>query len=203
MATAKVDRRAARTRQSLMMAFVGEMLSRGYAEISVEDIVKRANVGRSTFYMHFKSKEDILKVSVARPSSVLSILVGGDVPVDNVVMQLEHFHEQRTRNGTFFREPTRRIWIGVLADMIEPRLTKVARAARAQPLLPLPLIALQIAEDQIALVANWLTRRPALKADVVADALIASTRANLAALLRVRPDVSLLIPGEKLRFVRG
>ena len=43
---AKPDRRTERTRQALMMAFVGEVLSRGYVDVSVEDIVARANVGR-------------------------------------------------------------------------------------------------------------------------------------------------------------
>jgi AcrR family transcriptional regulator len=203
MISGKTDRRTERTRQALMTAFIGEMLSRGYSEISVEEIAERANVGRSTFYAHYRSKEDILKESVARPSSLLSILVGGDVPLEMVVMQLMHFHEQRTRNGTFFRDPIRRIWVSVLAGMIEPRLVKVARNSRAQPQLPLPFIAMQIAEAQIALIANWLMVRPALKGEALAEALIASTRANLVALLGVRPDASLTIPGERLKIVQG
>src|SRR3982751_1547576 len=67
MTAVKTDRRTQRTRQALMMAFVGEVLTRGYEDVSVEDIVKRANIGRSTFYMHYKSKEDLLRESISRP----------------------------------------------------------------------------------------------------------------------------------------
>ncbi|HSM94594.1 MAG TPA: TetR/AcrR family transcriptional regulator, partial [Rhizomicrobium sp.] len=87
----KLDRRTERTRQALRMAFVNLVLSRGYTEISVEDITDEANVGRSTFYMHYKSKIDLLKQSMARPSSVLSIMVGHDIPADILVHQLTHF----------------------------------------------------------------------------------------------------------------
>jgi AcrR family transcriptional regulator len=195
----KPDRRTERTRSALKAAFVGEVLSRSYDDISVEDIVKRANVGRSTFYMHYKSKDDLLRDSISRPSSVLAVIVGGDVAIDIVAPQLAHFHEQRTRNGTFFRDPIRRIWVKRLAEMIEPRLTKLARATRAQPSLPLGLIAMQIAENQIALVTNWLTLKPGIAAPLMAEALIAMTRASLRAFLGLAADAPALIPGEKLR----
>ena len=198
---AKPDRRTERTRHALMMAFVGEVLTRGYDEVSVEDIVKRANVGRSTFYMHYKSKDDLLRESISRPSSVLAVIAGGDVTHDIVVPQLIHFHEQRARNGTFFRDPIRRIWVKRLAEMIEPRLLKLIRATRAHPSLPVPLIALQIAESQIAFITNWLTMKPGIAAPVIADSLIAMTRADLRALLNLPTNAAILIPGEKLRVV--
>jgi len=185
-----------------MMAFVGEVLTRGYEAISVEDIVKRANIGRSTFYMHYKSKEDLLRESISRPSSILSLLVGGDISVEMLVPQLVHFHEQRARNGTFFRDPVRRVWVKRLGEMIEPRLTKLARQTRAHPSLPLPFIAMQIAETQIVLITNWLTDKPTLKADEVAAAMIAATQASVRAFLGLRADAPILIPGEKIKLVR-
>ena len=197
----KPDRRTERTRHALMSAFVGEVLSRGYEEISVEDIVKRANVGRSTFYMHYKSKDDLLREAISRPSSILAVIVGGEVTGEMVAPQLIHFHEQRARNGTFFRDPIRRIWARRLAEMIEPRLTKLVRATRAQPCLPLTLIATQVAESQIALVTNWLTQKPGIAAPVIAQALIAATHAAVRALLGLRPEIPVLIPGEKLRVI--
>ena len=185
-----------------MMAFVGEVLSRGYEDVSVEDIVKRANIGRSTFYMHYKSKEELLRESISRPSMVLSLIVGGDVTVEMLVPQLLHFLEQRQRNGTFFRDPVRRLWAKRLGEMIEPRLVKIARQTHAQPSLPLAFIAVQLAEAQIALVTNWLTDKPALKPEAVASAMIAATQGGVRALLGLRLDASILIPGEKIKLVR-
>jgi AcrR family transcriptional regulator len=181
----KPDRRTARTRAALMNAFVELTLTRGFPDMSVEDIVARANVGRSTFYLHFRSKEDILKQSLARPSSALAALVEQEVSLAAVIAQLEHFHSQRKLNRVFFAEPARAIWARCLAELIEPRLAALLRSSRAgRPVLPLPMIATQIAESQIALISNWLMSRNTAKPDAVSEALIATTQANVSALLR-------------------
>jgi AcrR family transcriptional regulator len=203
MPKAKPDRRTERTRHALMMAFVNLVLTRGYEAISVEDIAEAANVGRSTFYMHHKSKLDLLKQSMARPSSILSIVVGHDVPPDILEHQLQHFQEQRRINRPFFFEPIRTVWVKCLADLIEPRVVKLIRQTRAQPLLPPELIAMQIAEGQIALITHWLLGKPSLKPEAVAQALKASTHAGMSALLQTPPNAPLLIAGEKLRIVRS
>lgn len=54
-----MDRRVARTRGMLHQALLSLILEKGYEAISVEDICERANVGRSTFYGHFTSKDDL------------------------------------------------------------------------------------------------------------------------------------------------
>ena len=54
-----IDRRVARTRGTLHQALLSLILEKGYEAISVEDICERANVGRSTFYAHFTSKDDL------------------------------------------------------------------------------------------------------------------------------------------------
>lgn len=54
-----IDRRVARTRGMLHQALLSLILEKGYEAISVEDICERANVGRSTFYAHFTSKDDL------------------------------------------------------------------------------------------------------------------------------------------------
>lgn len=203
MAPRKPDRRTERSRTALMSAFVEILLREGYEAVTVERIAERANVGRSTFYMHYTGKEDILRKSMTRPSSVLAIVVGHDIAPAALVPQLIHFHEQRKMNRIFFNWPIRPIWVKCLGEMIEPRLVAVARHARARPILPLPLIATQLAEAQIALVTHWLLGNVACKPEAVAEALIAETRAMVSGLLRIKPDGSLFIPGEKLRFVEA
>lgn len=202
MASRKPDRRTERSRSSLMGAFVEIVLSEGYEAVTVERVAERANVGRSTFYMHFQGKEDILKKSMERPSSHLAVLVGHDMAPDALLPILKHFHEQRRANRVFFNWPIRPIWVKCLAEMIEPRLAAVARHARARPVLPLAFIAHQIAEAQIALVTHWLVANASAKPDLIAEALVAETYALLTALLRVKPDAPLSIPGEKLRYTR-
>ena len=56
----KPDRRIQRTRQSLRTALLTLIKEKGYDAISIEEITERANVGRATFYLHYKDKEDLL-----------------------------------------------------------------------------------------------------------------------------------------------
>lgn len=56
----KTDRRIQRTRQALHVALLELIKEKGYDAISTEEITERANVGRATFYLHYKDKEDLL-----------------------------------------------------------------------------------------------------------------------------------------------
>jgi AcrR family transcriptional regulator len=54
------DRRVQRTKQRLKEALL-ELIQKGeYDAITVQDITRLADVGRSTFYSHFSSKEELL-----------------------------------------------------------------------------------------------------------------------------------------------
>jgi AcrR family transcriptional regulator len=57
---AKADRRSTRTRRLLSAALIELMLEQRYDEITIQDIIDRANIGRSTFYAHYLDKEDLL-----------------------------------------------------------------------------------------------------------------------------------------------
>lgn len=52
--------RANLTRQKIVDAAFSLMSGKPLAEIKVEDITERAGVAKGTFYVHFKSKEDVL-----------------------------------------------------------------------------------------------------------------------------------------------
>jgi AcrR family transcriptional regulator len=56
----KKDRRTRRTRQLLRSALLSLLKEKRYQEISVQDIIARADVARSTFYMHYLDKDDLL-----------------------------------------------------------------------------------------------------------------------------------------------
>lgn len=54
------DRRVRRTRGALTGAFARLVHGRRYGEIRVQDILEQADVGRSTFYDHYRGKDDLL-----------------------------------------------------------------------------------------------------------------------------------------------
>jgi len=54
------SRQVQRTRQLLEEACIALILEKGYEAVTIQDILDRANVGRSTFYVHYRDKEDLL-----------------------------------------------------------------------------------------------------------------------------------------------
>jgi AcrR family transcriptional regulator len=58
--TAKTDRRVRRTRELLRRALFSLVQEQGYERITVQDILDRADIGRSTFYAHYRDKDDLL-----------------------------------------------------------------------------------------------------------------------------------------------
>ena len=55
----KTDRRILRTRDTLGDALVALMHEKNFDDITVQDVLDRAGVGRSTFYVHYRDKEDL------------------------------------------------------------------------------------------------------------------------------------------------
>jgi len=56
-----MDRRVQRTQDVLHQALMSLIIEKGYEVITVQDIIDRANVGRSTFYTHYVGKQDLLR----------------------------------------------------------------------------------------------------------------------------------------------
>src|SRR5215813_6015421 len=61
----KPDRRVARSRRAMKEALTDLILERGYESVTVQDVIDRADVGRSTFYAHFLDKDDLLMAILA------------------------------------------------------------------------------------------------------------------------------------------
>lgn len=55
-----LDRRVQRTRDALRDALITLLEERGWDDINIQDLCELANVGRSTFYLHFQNKEELL-----------------------------------------------------------------------------------------------------------------------------------------------
>ena len=59
-------RRGERTRQKILDAAQHEIGSKGFADASISTITAEAEVGQGTFYLYFRSKEDVLRELVLR-----------------------------------------------------------------------------------------------------------------------------------------
>jgi AcrR family transcriptional regulator len=73
----RTDRRVQRTRKTLRDALMALIVERGYDTLTVQDITDRANMGRATFYLHYRDKEDLLIQSLQEVSDEMRMRLGG------------------------------------------------------------------------------------------------------------------------------
>lgn len=56
-----MDRRAKKTKAAIYTSFTELLSKKGYYQITIQEIIDLADVGRSTFYSHFETKDELLK----------------------------------------------------------------------------------------------------------------------------------------------
>ena len=100
MAKKIVDRRIQRTRNLLLDALLSLILEKDFDLITVQDVIDRANVGRSTFYAHFQDKEDLLlsgfeHLKTQLEEHLMSETVTRDSPWALSLAMFQHAQEKR------------------------------------------------------------------------------------------------------------
>src|ERR1700758_4782364 len=99
----KLDARSSRTRNRLGMAFLELIHERPIEGVTVQDVLNRAGVGRSTFYLHFRDKNDLLLSQLERflehMSTVLSVNKEKSLRVAPVTEMFDHLDQQRKLYG--------------------------------------------------------------------------------------------------------
>jgi AcrR family transcriptional regulator len=81
MARRPIDRRVARTTKTLHHALISLILKKNYEAITIQEICDAANVGRSTFYAHYTSKDDLHQHGIESLRKVLTDRQS-DAPID-------------------------------------------------------------------------------------------------------------------------
>jgi AcrR family transcriptional regulator len=129
------DRRVRRSRDLLFQALIALILEKDYDRITVQDILDRADVGRSTFYEHYRSKDELLLSATEGLRSVLeqtpptTATTNASAPMLQVAQALfgqideaEHRRRYRALLGTRGGELTTRTIRKLLSDALARHL---------------------------------------------------------------------------------
>jgi AcrR family transcriptional regulator len=170
IAMAKTDRRVQRTRDMLQQALTDLIRERGYAAITIQDIVDRANVGRTTFYLHYTSKDDLFMhcheavVSAfhveAHASLSREALLSPDEP-PGMRVAYRHLAEARALLAPIFQGEQSLLIVRRIRDRSAAKMEASLQAAFAgrESSVPLDLLAHTLAGAQLALLQWWLEQR--------------------------------------------
>jgi AcrR family transcriptional regulator len=147
-----VDRRVRRTKELLRGALLALIQEKGYDRLTVQDIIDRADVGRSTFYAHFRDKEDLLFYGLEEVREAFQPGRAGAT-----LQVFEHFARSRDvakamagrRGGDMFM----RYLHGLLSDLLRSQLA--ARAPDGETVVPLDAIVEFATSTMIGLGARW------------------------------------------------
>jgi AcrR family transcriptional regulator len=137
------------------------MLERAYDDISIEDICDRADIGRSTFYAHFKDKDDVF----IRHTVVFARALGQELRWDidrgygfPVRHFLEHARQMRGLFDSLARARKSTFIITVIqnnfAEVFEERIGELRAGAKGS--IPAAILSQHLASTLMTLLSWWM-----------------------------------------------
>ena len=161
----KIDERVRRTHERLGSALVALIQEKSIDDVTVQEVLDRASVGRSTFYLHFRDKDDLLLSQLEKflemMSTTLSVRKEKSHRVVPVAEMFEHIGSQNKmyraladcgRLNDFFD-----LAQGYFARGIERRLVESERLPKL-PQRELAARASALAGSLLSLLRWWLDR---------------------------------------------
>lgn len=163
-----IDRRAARTRGALYDALAALIVQKDYEKITIHEILENANVGRSTFYAHFTSKDDLLAGGLSRLRTMLADGAANDAEDASrwsySATAFQHVSEYRQIYYSLAGTHAGDVVLEALRSVIEEH---VSRHGSIQWRVPRELGARHVAGTFMTIVAWWLERNPDLPVEEV------------------------------------
>lgn len=159
----KTDRRTNRTRRQLSTALVDLVKEKRFDDITVQNVIDRADVGRSTFYSHFRDKDDLFQKDwerfldgFAQHIDWEKMGTGSFVPVVYLFRHLQEF--QPFYKGLVRSQKVDAVFkagMGYLSEKVETALAARLRGKPA-PAIPISILANYLASELFTLLKWWL-----------------------------------------------
>ncbi len=161
----KTDARVRRTRDALGDALIALMQEKAFDTITVQDVLDRAHVSRSTFYSHYSDKDDLLMSDAEEFFEAISMALSAQGDKSDRVFPVREFFAHLSDVQPFFKalvksgkyQENMELARGHFARGIERRLSELPRAKSIPP-NQLPAIAFTHAGALLSLLTWWLDR---------------------------------------------
>jgi AcrR family transcriptional regulator len=167
----KADRRVQRTRELLQKALIELIKERGYESITIQEIVDRANIGRTAFYLHFHNKDELfischeamIRQFHLGPLYPLSReeLLSPQAPPE-MTTAYQHLEETRALLSAIFQGKDSLVFLRqMLRDWNAQEIEANLQSAfiETDSLVPFEVLANYLAGAQISLLHWWLEKR--------------------------------------------
>lgn len=162
---------ASPTRAVILDALTRQALAHRYDAIRVSDIIEAAGVGRSTFYEHFRSKNDVLLTALEPILLALATAASGRAARSYIRQAVDHLWERRSIGRALLGSSAAPLIQRRLADGIRLRIQRSGGTDGASA-----LATTGVAAAQLAMLRSWLTGEASATADEMTDRLIACSK---------------------------
>ncbi len=156
------DRRVRRTKERLRSALACLIVEKPYDKITVQDLIDRADVGRSTFYAHYETKDDLLLSGLDRLTADIELHMADEPSSTAVLPSLGVFrhaaesHEQiKALLGSKGSDLVRHATLVAFTDRARTAIDENAGKRRSSDLPPDARAAF-VAGSLLALLTWWL-----------------------------------------------
>ena len=171
----KGDRRVRRTKKMLHSALISLVLEKNYDSITVQEILDRADTGRSTFYAHFKSRDELLTSGIYELRDTLESAIQSNrsrsKPHENVIgfslQMFQHASEYRevyyalvnTHGWPIFRQCLEEMFDEIMRRECK---AEIQRIKKSDSDVPVDLFVHYLTAGFFSVLTWWLGRRSRL-----------------------------------------
>jgi AcrR family transcriptional regulator len=175
-------KRSIRTRAWIVQAFNELIFKRAYSGLPTDKIIKREGVGRSTFYEHFRNKDEVLLHSMSWILSAFADAVIDAADLYRIRGVLDHIMDQKAMAGPLLANSASAAITTELANLIESRLAPRNPSLGTRLRVPLRFAAQQVADSQLSLLRSWLDDASSCSSTDLATAICRISKAAVTSL---------------------
>jgi len=163
MINRKLDRRGEKTNYAIQEALFSLMQKKQYSRITIQNIIDKANVGRSTFYSHYSTKDELFLTCIQPMLEMINLDIGkyiesGETSSQSVLELFEHIKQNKHVVGGLIKAENSSLFFEKIIihfdNQAQQYLNSKVIGLNIYK-IPLPILAYHISTTLVGLVKWW------------------------------------------------